>query len=40
MFNENQQLVKELDQEWIHLMKEAKHLGVSIQEIKELLESN
>ena len=39
VFKENQMSIKELDQEWIHLMGEARDLGVSIQEIKELLEN-
>jgi DNA-binding transcriptional MerR regulator len=27
-----------LDQEWVGLMKEAKNLGISIQEIREFIE--
>ncbi|MEH6853937.1 anti-repressor SinI family protein [Priestia megaterium] len=33
-------VVEELDQEWVKLIREAKELGISVQDIKEFLQEN
>lgn len=40
MFNEINNTVKKLDKEWIELIKMAKQVGISIEEVREYLLQN
>ncbi|PGK22492.1 SinR repressor domain-containing protein dimerization [Priestia megaterium] len=35
----NQSVMKELDEEWVNLIREAKEMNLSIEEVKEFLKN-
>ncbi|WP_341715670.1 anti-repressor SinI family protein [Priestia aryabhattai] len=39
MDSSNQSLMKELDEEWVNLIREAKEMNLSIEEVKEFLKN-